>query len=187
VPFKTLPLIIVATGISSFTKSNINLKNYVSMIESNIDIAKDIYENIDFINNQFKNGINECLKNCKDTINAAMEIYYLYYNGEEIIPIYYIINNGTIIIEYILQRLNQKYPKQVNNIKKFGNDDIDYLFKREIEKYNLNSENFKSSMKDFFGLCNKEYERIGLNYINNSLDILKVTTNNYEWLEKNSI
>lgn len=42
-------------------------------------------------------------------------------------------------------------------------------------------------MKDFFGLCNKEYERIGLNYINNSLDILKVTTNNYEWLEKNSI
>ena len=74
-----------------------------------------------------------------------------------------------------------------HNIKKIGNDDIDYLFKKEIEKYNLNSENFKSSMKDFFGLCNKEYERIGLNYINNSLDILKVTTNNYEWLEKNSI
>lgn len=187
VPFKTLPLIIVATGISSFTKSNINLKDYISMIENNIDTTKDIYENIDFINNQLKKGINECLENCKEPINAAMEVYYLYYNGKEIIPIYCIINNGTIITEYILQMLNQKYPKQVHNIKKIGNDDIDYLFKREMEEYNLNSGNFHNSMKDFFDLCNKEYKRIGLNYINNSLDVLKVSPNGYSWLEKNSI
>ena len=31
------------------------------------------------------------------------------------------------------------------------------------------------------------YERIGLNYIDNSLDVLKVSFKDYNWLEKNSI
>jgi len=187
VPLEKFPLVIVSTGIASFTKSNINLKDYISLIESKLDTTKDIYYNLDIINSHILIGINECVEHYDKPINAAMEIYYFYNNGTDIIPIYCIINNGIVITEDMLKTLRADYPKRKNNILKLGNDDIDYVFKRDIENYNLNPDNFPIVIKDFYTSCYKEYERIGLNYINNTLDIVKITPTNIEWLEKHSL
>jgi len=189
--FRTLPLILVSTGFASFTKSNLTMEQYLLQVENNLNFSKNIEENIYKICSKLQEGMEKCIESfphlSKD--NCSMETLFLYRdNQSQKINQHYrentLKNDNN---EPLINAFSTSYPVCIDDTIILGDDMSTMFYKTKKENQLFTNENFIPLSKALYQNVIEEMRRHKKVTVNNKLDILKVTFDEIQWLEQNSI